>query len=86
MLHEGQPIVATPVTISLPADTYQKVVLGEGTIFSYATELKVDMSYAVGTETFSKVLTAKRQTQEEIAASVVKWKGKKKNVPEFFTD
>jgi hypothetical protein len=86
MLSEQAPLPAVPVTVSLPADSYQKVVLGRVPIFSYAKALMVEVKYEMGNQHFTKQLIAQRKTQEELDAEAKRWKGKKKNVPEFFPD
>jgi hypothetical protein len=86
MTHQRQPIPGTPVVISLRPDTYEKVVLGRIGIFSYATELKIEFVYSASGVTATRTLTARRLTPAEIKADSLRWKGTKKNIPEFFLD
>lgn len=86
MTHKRQPVPGTPAVITLRPDTYEKVVLGRVGIFSYATDLAVEFAYSAGTVTAARSLTARRLTQAAIQADALKWKGKKKNIPEFFID
>ena len=87
MTHEAQPIPDAIREIILEPDSYEKQVLVSVHIFSYARELKVQISYATpDTTTVTRSLIIKRKTQSEIDEFVARWKGKKKNVPAFFPD
>lgn len=86
MTHKRQLVPGTPVVITLRPDTYEKVVLGRVGISSYATDLTIEFAYSAGTVTTARTLTARRLTQAGINADVARWKGKKKNVPEYFLD
>jgi len=86
MSHEHQNAIAAPAIVELKPDSYEKVVLGRVCIFSYATELKVQIVYSVDEKSLVKDLTVRRETPAQIEASVARWKGRKKNVPEFFLD
>ena len=87
MTHEGQPIPDAIREVILKPDSYEKVVLGRVHIFSYARDLKVQMSYAApDTAPVNRTLVVIRQSQVQLDKSVQRWKGKKKNVPEFFPD
>lgn len=86
MAHQRQPVPGAPVTIVLRPDTYEKVVLGTTGISRDATELEVEITYRVDAEVVTRTLVSRRLSQNEIKADVAAWKGRKRNVPEFFPD
>lgn len=84
--HQRQPVPGTPVVISLRPDSYEKVVLGRVGISNYATDLKIEFAYSADAAIATRNLTARRLTRPQIEADGLRWKGRKKNVPEFFLD
>jgi hypothetical protein len=86
MTHQGKKLPAVPLTVTLDPDEIERVDLGRVDISNYAMELKVELAYSSGVETGSRLLTARRYTQEEIDTLHESWKGKKKNVSAFFPD
>jgi hypothetical protein len=82
----GQTLPGAPIVIRLKPDTYEKVVLGRVGIFNYATDLKIQISYSSDGTPIERTLHARRLTQAEINQSYEEWKGKRRNVSEYFPD
>lgn len=83
---QRQIVPGVPTLVQLKPDSYEKVVLGRIGIFNYATALKLEISYSAGAEQINRTLNARRLTQPEIDQSYERWKGRKRNVPEYFPD
>jgi hypothetical protein len=82
----GQMLPGVPIVVRLKPDSYEKIVLGRVGIFNYATELKVQISYSSDGAPIERTLHARRLTQAEIEQSYEQWKGRRRNVPEYFPD
>jgi len=86
MATAGQMLPGTPVEVRLKPNSYEKVVLGRVGIFNYATELQIQISYSLDGATIERTLHARRLTQAQIDQSYEQWKGRRRNVPEYFPD
>jgi hypothetical protein len=73
-------------SIDLKPGSYEKIVLGRVGIFSYATNLEVEIAYSAGSGPVNRTLRLRRLTTEDIQNEMATWKGLKTKVPAFFPD
>jgi hypothetical protein len=86
MATAGQMLPGAAIVVQVKPDSYEKVVLGRVGIFNYATDLKIQISYLSDGAAIERTLHARRLTQAEIEQSYEQWKGRRRNVPEYFPD
>jgi hypothetical protein len=86
MTHQHQSVPGLPTVVNLKENAYEKIVLGRVGIFSYATNLEVEVAYSVGSDSVRRTLKLRRLTTEDIENEMTTWKGLKTKVPAFFPD